>query len=157
MIREGDDTWQAPVNFLENLMQNPAKHVRKRLFEWISGRGLTLTPEGNVIGYKGVQAVDQNLSVHSGSNPVFVDGVEHTGYIPNPVGATVTMPRSAVNNDRDAGCEQGLHVGTFDYASNWGAKLLTVEFSRATSLPFPRTSPAPRSAPAATACWRSPN
>lgn len=141
MIKSGDDTWQAPVAFLENLNQNPAKHVRKRLFEWISDRGLTLTREGNVIGYKAVQNQGTNLSVTSGKNVVFVDGVEHTGHIPNPIGSTVTMARSAVNNDRDAGCEQGLHVGTFSYASHFsyfGPLVLTVEFNPRDVVAIPR-------------------
>ncbi len=140
MINTGDDTWQAPVSFLEKVQTNPAKHVRKRLYNWISDRGLTLTADGNVIGYKGVQSNDENLSVHSGTNSVFVDGVEHTGHIPNPIGAVMTMPRSEVNNNRDAGCEQGLHVGTYDYARGWGSKVLAVEFNPRDVVAIPEDS-----------------
>lgn len=130
-LGQDDDNWRAPVAFLENLMDNPAKHVRKRLWRWISDRGLTLTPEGLVIGYKGVQGDEANSSITKGDNTVWVDGTPHTGHVPNPIGATVTMARSQVDNDRDAGCSQGLHVGTFDYAQDFTscAHVLVVEFN----------------------------
>lgn len=129
-LDQGDDNWSGPVRFMERLMNNPAKHVRRRLFKWVSDRGMTITPEGLLIGYKGVQPDDLNSSITRGTNTVWVDGVAHVGYIPNPIGATVTMARSEVDNDRDAGCSQGLHVGTFDYAQAFtgSGSVLVVSF-----------------------------
>ena len=139
MIRTDDDNWIAPVRFMENLMSNPAKHVRKRLWEWISDRGLTLTPEGLVVGYKGVRNDELNSSITHGSNTVWVNGVEHTGHIPNPIGATLVMSRSEVDNNRDAECSQGLHVGTWDYANNFGSgHVLTVTFNPRDVIAIPR-------------------
>jgi hypothetical protein len=131
MIKSDDEGWSGPVTFLENLMANPAKHVRKRLWLWISDRGLTLTADGLVVGYKGVQDDELNSSITHGRNTVWVDGAEHTGHIPNPVGATVTMARSEVDNDRDAGCSQGLHVGTYGFANGFasGRRVLAVTFN----------------------------
>lgn len=139
-LDSGDDEWAAPVRFLENLMANPAKHVRKRLFDWISDRGLTLTPEGLVVGYKGTRGDEQNTSVSRGVNTVWVDGVAHTGHIPNPVGATLVMARSQVDNDRDVGCSHGLHVGTFDYALGFtqAPAVLVVTFDPRDVVAIPR-------------------
>lgn len=55
---------------------------------------------------------------------VTVDGVAHTGHIPNPVGAVVEMARTQVDGDREVGCSQDLHVGTYEYAISFGSKLL---------------------------------
>ena len=139
MVRTGDDTWSAPVKFLENLATNPAKHVRRRLWEWISDRGLTLTAEGLVVGYKGVRNDETNSSITAGRNTVWVDGVEHDGHIPNPIGATLVMSRAEVDNDRDAECSQGLHVGTWDYAYSFGGgHVLTVTFNPRDVIAIPR-------------------
>lgn len=139
MVKAGDENWSAPVAFLENLMANPARHVHKRLFEWIGQRGLTLTPEGLVVGYKGVRSDEHNSSITAGSNTVWVDGTAHTGHIPNPIGATLVMSRAEVDNNRDAECSQGLHVGTWDYANSFGnGHVLTVTFNPRDVIAIPK-------------------
>ncbi|ACV79013.1 hypothetical protein [Nakamurella multipartita] len=140
-VEQNDDSWTGPVNFLENLAANPARHVRKRLYRWISDRGMTITEDGLLVGYKGVHRDEQNTSITAGSNTVWVDGVPHTGHIPNPVGATLVMARSEVDNERDAPCSQGLHVGTHDYASGWAGdhgRLLLVAFNPRDVVAIPR-------------------
>lgn len=132
MIKAGDNKWIGPVRFMENLAGNPAAHVRHRLYSWISDRGMTITEDGLLIGYKGVHADPRNTSITAGRNTVWVDGVPHAGHIPNPVGATVTMARAEVDSERDAPCSHGLHVGTFDYARDWAGtsgRVLLVAFN----------------------------
>lgn len=118
------------VRFLENLALNPSRVARATLFEWLARRRFTITSDGMILGYKGVQADDLNRSVMCGREDVTVtlgnSREVHVGNIPNPVGALVEIPRGLVNPHRHVGCGVGLHVGTYDYASGWGSRLLHV-------------------------------
>src|SRR5262249_35042139 len=115
MLRDGDESYARWVKFLENLAENPSSLSRIHLFTWLDGRDFTITSDGPLLGYKGVQADEHNSSVTAGT--ALVNGTWHHGHIPNPVGATVEMPRRQVTADRDAGCAAGLHVGTHAYAA----------------------------------------
>jgi hypothetical protein len=120
MVKSGDDNFPAYVAFLENLAANPSKKSRKALFEWISDRNLTITPEGEFVAYKGLTR--ERKSVHAGG--AFVDTGNGpkwvSGQVPNPVGAVVSMARSDVNDNREVGCSTGLHAGTSSYARSFG-------------------------------------
>lgn len=120
--REGRD-YGGLVRFMERLAENPSARGREVIFEWIQNRDLTITPDGTFIGWKGVG--QDLLSVHSGKAQV--DGVETVGRIPNEVGSVISMPRTHVMDDPNVDCHQGLHVGTYEYARNFGAVLLEVE------------------------------
>jgi hypothetical protein len=126
MVTAGDDNYHAFILFLENLATNPSRRARRELFAWLNDRNFTITKDGMFIAYKGVQNVPDNLSITRGNEPIMVNGVEHTGYIPNPLGATVEMPRSLVNDNKSVHCSVGLHAGTQRYATNFGQKLLLV-------------------------------
>lgn len=107
------------VNFYEKLMQNPNEDSRNQLYAWLDAHKFTITPEGDLLGYKGV-AIDANgdyVSVNHGR--AIVNGQEFKGAIPNKIGDVVTMPRSEVQFDPGVGCSTGLHVGTWNYASDW--------------------------------------
>lgn len=119
LVREGNDEgYKGLVNFLEKVQTNPSQASRDALYSWIRDRNITIHPSGDFIAYKGVRRVDgQYLSIHSGT--AIVDGVTIKGQIPNPVGATVEMPRSAVNTDTKVGCSTGLHAGSYEYANNF--------------------------------------
>lgn len=138
MIRAGDHGYQRWVRFLENLAANPSEKSRRHLFTWLEDRDFTITPDGCLLGYKGVQADEHNSSVSTGT--ATVNGVIHHGHIPNPVGAVVEMPRSQVNPDRDTGCSTGLHVGTHHYASTFfgGRRLLLVSVNPRDVVAVPR-------------------
>lgn len=121
---------------LENLALNPSRLSRLHLFTWLSGRDFTITPEGFLLAYKGVQADATSSSVNTGT--ATVNGVTRHGHIPNPVGAVVEMPRQQVNQDRDEGCSTGLHVGTFEYAAGFGQRLLLVSVNPRDVVSVPR-------------------
>lgn len=108
------------VNFFEKVMTNPQEHSRDQLYSWLADRDFTITDEGNFLAYKGVvrDSDGKYRSVSSGS--AIVDGVKHTGRIPNAVGSVVEMPRSNVQADSYIGCSTGLHAGTWAYASSFG-------------------------------------
>lgn len=141
LLREGADVRPA-VNFLEKLATNPSRLSKIHLWAWLRDRDFTITPNGNVIGYKAVRNTPDNLSITAGNNRVRVNGVAHTGHIPNPLGAVVAIPRSVVDPARDHGCSVGLHVGTWDYARDFtrmvAGKVLTVAVNPRDVVAVPR-------------------
>jgi hypothetical protein len=118
-LEEGVEDWMPLVAFFENVQSNPNEHSREQLYTWLAGRDFTITPDGMIVGYKGV-APDGNggfLSIHSGR--AIVDGTEVSGQIPTNPGSLVEMPRTEVQWDPSVGCHRGLHVGTWGYASSF--------------------------------------
>lgn len=117
-----DSNWISLVEFMEKVAQNPTEHSREQLYEWLDRRDFTITPDGDLIGYKGVNA--DLKSVRSG--PGIVNGEEVNGHLDNSPGNTVEIARSRVQHDPAVGCASGLHVGTYEYAKSWGAVVLEV-------------------------------
>lgn len=117
-LLEADDVegWTGLVNFLENLATNPEQESKDSLYAWLTGRNFTITADGYFLAYKGVKKDKDGNNVSINSGTAYVDNVKHTGHIPNPVGAVVSMPRASVETDRAVGCSTGLHAGTWDYA-----------------------------------------
>jgi hypothetical protein len=124
-LEEDIEDWKPLVAFLENVAANPSDNSKAQLSAWVQNQeGITLTAEGNLVGYKGVQrSGDGSLrSISSGTATVQRPGQDPeviTGTIPNEVGSVVTMPRSEVVDDPNAHCHRGLHVGTQRYATSW--------------------------------------
>lgn len=117
-LEQGED-FGPLANFLEKLMQNPNEHSREQLYTWLDAHDFTITPDGDILGYKGV-AKDHNgnyVSINHGR--AIVNGEEQRGAIRNNIGDVVEMPRSDVQFNPGVGCSTGLHVGTWDYASNF--------------------------------------
>lgn len=112
---------RALVNFLEKVQTNPNEHSRDHLYRWAEGAGLTITSDGDVIAYKGVNRAKDGTAVSVSHGTAWVNGEKHTGAIPNRVGDVVTMPRSDVQHDPAVACSTGLHAGTWDYASSFGS------------------------------------
>lgn len=124
--------WKPLVLFMENVAANPNEHSRGQLFDWLRDREFTITSNGCFIAYKGVSSLGDDTEDGGGyiscsSGHGIVNGERVDGYLPNPVGATVEMPRSDVQHDPEHGCSTGLHVGTYNYALGYArAALLTV-------------------------------
>lgn len=139
LLNEGEDF--APlVNFYEKLLTNPLGDVREGLFDWIKGQTsdgskVTITPDGNLIGYKGVWPAGQGHGgdgskggyVPSRAGMGIVNGVE-VNPIQQDVGDTVEMPRSTLS-EPSMECGVGLHVGTWNYAKRFGPVCMIVEFN----------------------------
>ena len=132
---EGEDF--APlVKFYEKLLTNPLGDVREGLFDWIVGQTadgskVTITEDGDLIGYKGVWA-EQGAYRPSTPNtsPVRVNGVEipQGQYAIQSPGDVVEMARSGLSSPSHS-CGVGLHIGTWKYASTFGPITMTVRFS----------------------------
>lgn len=93
------------IKFLERVSQNPSNRAVNELYDFLEHRQLPLTPNGTFIAYKAVRTD-------------YYD--KFSGTILNEVGATISIPRNRVDDDRNRGCSHGLHVGTYDYAVGYG-------------------------------------
>lgn len=127
-VEAGKEDFRPLARFMEKVMDNPSDRSRSQLYDWLRNHGMTINSKGNIIAYKGVRVdVDgQFTSINTG--PALVDGVEVNGYVPNPVGATVEIDREYVDDDPNAACSTGLHVGNFRYAESFAqGAILKVE------------------------------
>lgn len=120
-LAEGVEDWKPLVNFYENVQQNPQEYSRGQLYTWLTDRDFTITPDGLIVGYKGVRT---NLLDDGGFRSIFtgraiVDGEVQTGNISNNIGSVVEMPRDQVAFAPDVACSYGLHVGTWRYAKEF--------------------------------------
>lgn len=126
---EGRDTANL-VRFLERLQNNPSRHSREQLWNWISNRDLTVNEDGEIVAWKAVkvaqewvetddgQQIPGKVSYHSShSGTAWVNGVKHEGQIPYSIGDVVTIPRELVQDDPGVGCSHGLHVGSYRYVT----------------------------------------
>jgi hypothetical protein len=93
------------VKFLENLMQNPSRRSVNELYSFLEHGNMPITPDGCFLGYKSVRS---DWTDH------------HTGKFSNKVGEVLSMPRNSVCDDANLGCSYGFHVGSLEYASNFG-------------------------------------
>lgn len=134
MLDEGSEDWPAFVAFMDKLYLNPNPNARDAFYGWLSARPFSLTEEGDVIGYKGVEAcTDEDAgkdyqSWHNG--PAIVNGEEYDGSgngVPQSIGDTVEKPRSEVDASTRDECSDGLHVGTYSFANGrFGSTTLKV-------------------------------
>ena len=111
----GSRDYVAFANFMAKIVENDQHHAKNRLFDWLEATGgFALTPEGDIIGYKGLT---QNLtSIRSG--PGKVNGVVFSNAnLDNSPGNVVEVDRVEMNPE--IGCSYGLHAGTWDYASSF--------------------------------------
>ena len=116
------------LRFIEKLMANPSHNSREQAYKFIEHRGMPLTEEGNIIGYKGV--ADNYKDKYSGN-------------FDNSVGAENWMMRSNVDDNINNGCSAGFHIGSHEYADSWGGqdgRLMLVEFSPADIVSVPHCS-----------------
>lgn len=125
-LEEGED-FMPLVNFYEKLMANPQAHSREQAYRWLTSQRLTITEDGDVLGYKGcVSTGDERVRQSTHSGHAIVNGVEVRGHTHYPDGAVVTMPRSEVDHDPYSACSTGLHVGTYSYARAYGDHVIEV-------------------------------
>lgn len=133
------------VKFYEKLNTNPLGDVRQSLYDFIAQQkqsgALTITTEGDVIGYKSYTTrvpewrKDEGLDMvltpsRRGIGTVNGIDVKAEHYIETTVGDVVEMPRSKVLNRPSAACGDGLHIGTYEYASTFtGDTVALVKFS----------------------------
>jgi hypothetical protein len=99
MLDEGFDL--VPMGkFLENLMANPSFRAVQELYSFLEKGKMPITPDGHFMAYKAVRVDFKDI---------------HSGTMDNSVGRVVSMPRNAVDDDKNRTCSSGLHFCSFDY------------------------------------------
>lgn len=112
--------------FFENLSQNPSASSVNELYDFLSYKELPITEDGCFIAYKGVGDDDYSITGNTGTK-VINGVVDKQGRILNTVGSRIEVARNEVDDNRNMGCSYGLHAGSYDYASGFGRKVLSVK------------------------------
>lgn len=127
-------------NFIDKLYKNVDCDIRGQLVSWLNAqKWLTFTKDGRLIGYRGCQLSDDGVAESQNTGVAYVDGKRVNGHIPNADGTVVTMHREDVTHDPSIGCSAGLHVGTYNYAKEWGHDVIlkvAVDPADVVSVPF---------------------
>ena len=130
MLRAGMKDSAPLTNFITRLQGNPSANSVNELYSFLSYKSLPTTPEGKVLGYKGVK--DDFYSSTGNADTIVVQGtVNESHQIFNGVGETIQVARRCVDDNKDNHCSYGLHIGSYDYANGWAGqdgRLLVVEF-----------------------------
>ena len=92
--------------FVNNLMKNPSKRATEELYDFLMHKNLPITDDGCFLAYKRVNADWTDLYSNS---------------IDNSVGQIVKMSRRKVDDNREMGCSDGLHVGALEYVEGYGS------------------------------------
>jgi hypothetical protein len=93
------------VNFLNNLMENPSMQSQNELYDFLEHEHLPITEDGYFLAYKAVRSD-------------YMD--KYAGKFRNMVGDICKMIRAKVDDNRSAGCSQGLHAGALNYVAGYG-------------------------------------
>lgn len=148
-IREGKTAnYVALAAFWEKLESNPVQHSKEQAYKFLASHQFQITADGDVVGFKGVHNDGKGgyrsgwSSQVRGKPSAWVDGVAEPelSTVRNPIGATVSMPRSEVVHDPKVHCARGLHVSTQDYARSYGDVVLEVQFNPAKLVSVPNDS-----------------
>jgi hypothetical protein len=94
------------LNFLNNLMKNPANSSVESLFDFLDKQNppLPITEDGCFLAYKRVKDDWTDF---------------HTGKEDNSIGAAPAMPRNKVDDNRGNDCSHGYHVGSIAYVRDF--------------------------------------
>jgi glycerol-3-phosphate cytidylyltransferase-like family protein len=127
------------AKFWENLNQNPSYHVVNEtgFFEFLEYKELPITEDGCFLAYRGVGSDYWSIS----GNPetkILQGKANDRGQIYNGIGEIIEIKRSCVSDDRNVHCHKGsLHIGSLDYAKEWGNKVVVVKVNPADVVSVP--------------------
>ena len=109
------------LNYLTNLYDNVSERAVQESYTWSSHKGLPITDDGMMVGYKGVAIYSGDTTKAKNGDLNDGDHVDrYTGRtFRNNVGDKCGMKRRQVCDDHTKGCDTGLHVGTYEYANSW--------------------------------------
>lgn len=111
LLGEGGNFWPL-VKFHEKLAGNTDASVRSQLARWMQAEDMTLSEEGDIIGYRAVR----NDFKSKNAGPGIVNGEYFAhAHLDNSPGNIVEIPVENVTVDPNIGCASGLHVGAWSY------------------------------------------
>ena len=111
--------------FISNLMANPSMASRKELFLFLEAADLPVTEDGCFLAYKAVRADFRDI---------------HSGKFDNTPGASHSMDRGDVDDNRDTTCSEGFHASAYEYAKNFmigGGRMVAVKINPADVVSVP--------------------
>lgn len=118
MVSRGSKAVDGYIKFLDNMMLNPSKRATDELYGFIEACDLPITPEGMFLAYKKVKSDYTDI---------------HSGKFDNSIGATPTMARNEVDEDKDRTCSSGLHFCSYTYLPKFGgfsgSRVMVVEIN----------------------------
>ena len=121
MIKNSWD-YKPMLAYLDRLYQNVSNRAVHESYTWCSNKGLPITDDGMLIGYKGVSLYSGEDRFDKLGRPLaegdHVDKYTGTSFR-NNIGDECSMNRRGVSDNCNDGCASGLHVGTYEYAENW--------------------------------------
>lgn len=142
------------MKFIENLMNNPSKRAVDETFGFVDACSLPITEDGCILAYrkngrgyfdshshtvlsKPVAKMDSNEieeythGVVSGKENNVLQKIEDNQLV-------VSMPRNAVDEDKDRTCSKGLHFCSLDYLNHFnGEHILVVKINPADIVAIP--------------------
>ena len=113
------------VNFVRNVYLNPRPDSITELFDFLSYKELPITQNGTFIAYKGVQ--NDLFSITANTETRVLKGDVKHGKIKNALNSEIEVHIDDVDPDRRKHCSNGLHVGSYHYAADFGSTVLAVE------------------------------
>lgn len=118
---------ESMILFLEDKLLNPSPVSVDALYMFLENKGMPITDNGTVLGYKGVRG--DFFSINTGAEPL-IEGTRVNGSIRNSIGDVIAMDRRYVCADNHQPCGPGLHIGSQNYAKNWAGqgRVMVVEF-----------------------------
>jgi len=142
LIKQGYDH-KPMLAYLDNLYQNVSNRAVMESYNWCSHKGLPITEDGMLIGYKGVVLYSGNDCKDKMGRTLtdgdMVDKYTGNSFRNNP-GDKNKMNRREVSDNCNVGCAAGLHVGTFEYANDWAGRsgvVVLVKFNPANIVSVP--------------------
>ena len=121
MIKNSWD-YKPMLAYLDRLYQNVSNRAVHESYTWCSNKGLPITDDGMLIGYKGVSLYSGEDRFDNLGRPLakgdHVDKYTGTSFR-NNIGDECSMNRRGVSDNCNDGCASGLHVGTYEYAESW--------------------------------------
>ncbi|QDP60379.1 MAG: putative protein rIIB [Prokaryotic dsDNA virus sp.] len=127
-VREyGRDSGEKLVKFLDKLMTNVSFKAIEGLYRFMKHNCIEINDDGSIQAWKGVaedlHSISSGKIANSPTCPVRADGrIDNSGF-----GTEIRVDRSEVDDDPDATCSHGLHVGNRSYAESFGRTLLSVK------------------------------
>lgn len=106
---------QPLLNMWAKLKQNPSARAVREVYPWLEKNHHPIYPDGDVMFWKGVN--HDYTDVFTSINGV-------GGKFNNSPGTINKVDRNQVDDDTTRECSFGFHVGSYQYAKNFGPKLV---------------------------------
>jgi hypothetical protein len=94
------------INFWYKCLANPNHIARTKLFDYLLGQNIIITPSGNFVTYRMVKDCGKN---NVKLNGYYTDA--HTYTMKYVEGTVCSIPRSECDEDGSKDCSKGLHTG----------------------------------------------